>query len=105
MTTDHYLERHPYPGTGGDRPTPWEVTYYCGGCGEELWTAEEGRGSSYGTPDEALQDHVRDVAPECDECGSTDTVTVWDDLTEPVALCPSCEHDARRSGWAPGAAA
>lgn len=62
MTTDHYLERHPYPGTGGDRPTPWEVTYYCGGCGEELWTAEEGSGSTVGTPEEALQHHLEDLA-------------------------------------------
>ena len=66
MTTDHYLARHPYAGTGGDRPTPWEVTYTCGGCGEELWTAEEGRGSTPGTPDDALQDHVDALAREAE---------------------------------------
>ena len=60
MPTDHYLERHPYPGSGGDRPTPWEVTYTCG-CGEELWTAEEGRSTTPGTPDEALQEHIEDL--------------------------------------------
>lgn len=59
MTTDHYLVRHPYAGTGGDRPTPWEVEYTCGGCGEPLWSAEEGRGTTVGTPDEALQHHLR----------------------------------------------
>lgn len=59
-TIDHYLDRRPCPGSGGDRPTPWEVTYTCGGCGEELWSAEEGRGTTVGTPEEALQAHVHE---------------------------------------------
>lgn len=58
-TTDHYLDRHPYRGSYGDRPSPWQVEYTCGGCGEELWSAEEGRGTTVGTPEEALQDHPR----------------------------------------------
>lgn len=62
MATDHYLERHSYSGSGGDRPTPWEVTYTCGGCGDELWTAEEGHGTTVGTPEEALQAHLDELA-------------------------------------------
>lgn len=106
MTTDHYLERDAYPGSGGDRPTPWEVTYTCGGCGAELWTAEEGRGTTVGTPDEALEEHLAELTgPTCDECDERDGLTTWGNLRAPVTLCASCEHDARRSGWAPGAAA
>lgn len=36
--------------------------YTCGGCGEELWSAEEGGGSSVGTPEEALLAHVHERA-------------------------------------------
>lgn len=64
-TTDHFLIRHSHPGSYGDRPTPAELTFICG-CGEELWTAEEGHGSSIGTPDEALQDHLDDLTREAE---------------------------------------
>jgi Zn ribbon nucleic-acid-binding protein len=40
--------------------------------------------------------------PACDECGATEDLTIWSELSSPVTLCPSCEHDARRSGWEPG---
>lgn len=93
MTTDHYLERHPYPGSGGDRPTPWEVTYYCGGCGEELWTAEEGRGSTVGTPDEALQHHLRaEARTALAERLNGDGWTCHDGTHEPgeYARCSDC---------------
>lgn len=59
-TTDHYLIRHSYPGSYGDRPTPAELTFTCG-CGVELWEQFEGSSSPALTPDEALQEHVLDV--------------------------------------------
>lgn len=40
--------------------------------------------------------------PACDEWGATEDLTVWSELSSPVTLCPTCEHDARRSGWEPG---
>lgn len=39
--------------------------------------------------------------PECDECEEIAT-NFWPNLTEPVQLCDSCTHNARRSGWEPG---
>lgn len=38
----------------------------------------------------------------CDEC-SEEATSFWPGLKEPVQLCDSCEHNARRSGWEPGA--
>lgn len=62
MTTrDHYLIRHAYDGTNGDRPTPAEVTFTCG-CGVELWEHIEGSAGTAGTPDDALQEHIEAVA-------------------------------------------
>lgn len=74
LTEQHYLIRHAFPGTYGDRPTPWEVTYTCG-CGAELWEETEGYGSTPGTPGDALDDHLTAL---CD-CGA--------DLTEEA--CPN----------------
>lgn len=56
-TANHYLNRHDHPGTGGDRPSPAETTFTCA-CGELLWEAI-GLSASVGTPEEALQDHLR----------------------------------------------
>lgn len=39
--------------------------------------------------------------PECDECDEQAT-WFWPNLTEPVQMCDSCTHNARRSGWEPG---
>lgn len=39
--------------------------------------------------------------PECDEC-EEEATNFWPNLREPVQLCDSCEHNARRSGWEPG---
>lgn len=38
---------------------------------------------------------------QCDECDDEADVT-WPKLNPPVALCDSCHHNARRSGWEPG---
>ncbi|WP_217181585.1 hypothetical protein [Streptomyces sp. AC495_CC817] len=38
---------------------------------------------------------------ECDECDDEAT-NFWPELKEPVQLCASCTHNARRSGWEPG---
>lgn len=37
----------------------------------------------------------------CDECDEPATI-FWPKLTDPVQLCDSCTHNARRSGWEPG---
>lgn len=39
--------------------------------------------------------------PECDECEEQAT-QFWPKLAEPVQMCDSCTHNARRSGWEPG---
>lgn len=59
--TEHFLHRHYDPPVYGDRPEPWQLYYTCGGCGEELWTDEEGHGSTVGTPDDALQQHLDEL--------------------------------------------
>ncbi|MDO4254332.1 MAG: hypothetical protein Q4C81_04180 [Kocuria sp.] len=53
----HFLIRHYSPPVYGDRPEPWQEEYLCA-CGEELWSAEEGQGSTPGTPEDALQEHL-----------------------------------------------
>ena len=57
----HYLEEHSYKGSYGDHPEPWEVTFLCGLCREELWSETEGYGSTPGDPEEALEAHIREV--------------------------------------------
>lgn len=54
----------------------------------------------------------RDTKPKCDECDTREgdgdylghpiELNCWPNLKEPVTLCPSCTHNARRSGWEPG---
>ena len=40
--------------------------------------------------------------PNCGEWVEPDEMKRWPNLTPPVTMCDSCEHDARRSGWEPG---
>lgn len=40
--------------------------------------------------------------PNCDEYVDPDEMNHWPNLVEPVSMCNSCEHNARRSGWEPG---
>ncbi|MDF2990275.1 MAG: hypothetical protein K0S37_789 [Microbacterium sp.] len=40
--------------------------------------------------------------PNCDERVPHNEMNHWPDLKEPVSMCDSCEHNARRSGWEPG---
>ncbi|AWN04707.1 hypothetical protein HOT29_gp089 [Microbacterium phage Squash] len=40
-------------------------------------------------------------ATKCDECEEAAT-NFWPKLAEPVQMCDSCTHNARRSGWEPG---
>lgn len=58
--TKHFLVRHYSPPAYGDRPEPWTLEYVCG-CGAELWDSEEGRGSTLGTPEEALEEHLAEL--------------------------------------------
>ena len=101
-TTEHFLIPHYDPPVYGDRPEPWRRYATCA-CGEELWDEEEGRGSTPGTPEDALEEHIAELeGPTCDECDERTDLTTWAHLRHPVTLCPACEHDARRSGWEPG---
>ena len=57
----HYLEKHSFRGSYGDHPEPWEITFLCGLCREELWSETEGYGSTASDPEEALEAHIREV--------------------------------------------
>ena len=60
MTTNHWIERKPYPRTYGDHPTPAEVSFTCGGCGEVLVTAIEPDMVTV-SPLELLDEHLAEV--------------------------------------------
>lgn len=60
MTSDHWIQREAYPRTGGDRPTPAEVSFTCGGCGEVLVTAIEPHMLTV-SPIELLDEHLAEV--------------------------------------------
>lgn len=38
----------------------------------------------------------------CGERVEEDDIEHWPNLKEPVSMCSSCVHNARRSGWEPG---
>lgn len=61
----HVLISRYWPATGGDRPTPDEVSYSCT-CGFDLDSFELG-GSAYGHPAEEHEVHVREVMGWDDE--------------------------------------
>ena len=42
-----------------------------------------------------------DEFEQCDECDE-EADNFWPNLKEPVQMCASCTHNARRSGWEPG---
>lgn len=66
----------------------------CSRCGEEV--------SILNSDDECLGcEEERASFVECDECPEKAT-NFWPNLKEPVKLCASCTHNARRSGWGPG---
>lgn len=56
---DHVLISQYWPGTGGDRPTPDEVSYSCT-CGLVLDSYSQG-GAYYGDPQAEHEEHVREV--------------------------------------------
>ncbi|MFJ6532499.1 hypothetical protein [Microbacterium sp. NPDC091662] len=41
--------------------------------------------------------------PNCGEFVEPSDMSHWPNLREPVSMCSSCVHNARRSGWEPGA--
>lgn len=48
---------------------------------------------------------AEDGRVECPNCGEyvkPSEMNHWPKLAEPVSMCDSCEHNARRSGWEPG---
>lgn len=65
-TTIHEPTVLSYPGTYGERPTPWQRVYMCT-CGVELGFDEEGMGSM--DPEAEYEQHLRDegVTDEEDE--------------------------------------
>lgn len=40
--------------------------------------------------------------PNCNGWRRAYEMNHWPELKEPVSMCDSCEHNARRSGWEPG---
>lgn len=46
-------------------------------------------------------EHEKLKAAQCDQCDEPAT-NHWPKLIEPVQMCDSCTHNARRSGWEPG---
>lgn len=42
------------------------------------------------------------TCPNCGERVEESEMNHWPNLAEPISMCDSCEHDARRSGWEPG---
>lgn len=46
-------------------------------------------------------EYAKHKANECDQCDDQ-AVNFWPNLKEPVQMCESCTHNARRSGWEPG---
>lgn len=46
-------------------------------------------------------EYAKYQATKCDECEEIAT-NFWPKLIEPVQMCDSCTHNARRSGWEPG---
>ena len=46
-------------------------------------------------------EELQDQQGRCDECAESTADLAWyiDEEGDTVILCPSCEHDAERSGW------
>lgn len=42
------------------------------------------------------------ICPNCGERVEEGEMNHWPNLAEPISMCDSCEHNARRSGWEPG---
>lgn len=86
-------EKHEVPGLPVELPED-DDERACENCGDEVQYL-----SSHDLCDtcEALE--------ECPLCGDRidpDLMNRWPNLKEPVKMCNSCHHDARRSGWEPG---
>lgn len=79
----------PDPETGRQQ-TPAEHAYGCTNQGDDVEV-----------PDAGDEHHTCAAAYRCDEC-SGEATNFYPNLTEPVQLCDSCDHNARRSGWEPG---
>lgn len=62
------------------------------------------QGDSYTVIEETIWEqgeYTKHRATRCDECDEEAT-NFWPKLVEPVQMCDSCTHNARRSGWEPG---
>lgn len=42
------------------------------------------------------------ICPNCGERVVESDMSHWPNLAEPISMCSSCYHDARRGGWEPG---
>lgn len=87
-----------YAGIGGEEAEGRE----CSHCGDEV---------QYLNSDDECDACA--AQPQCDECdtregdadhqGHAIQLNRWPALVPPVQMCPSCTHNAYRSGWEPGA--
>ena len=68
----------------------------CDACGDEVLTLSS---------DDLCDGCVEEGTRRCLNCGEwtpESEMHLWPNLKEPVTMCDSCMHDARRSGWEPG---
>lgn len=52
--------------------------------------------------DEEFWDDGQVECPNCGERVDPSEMNHWPLLAEPISMCDSCVHNARRSGWEPG---
>jgi len=84
------LEQHVAIGYGDDRA--------CANCGDVVATLSS---RDWCDGCEAEVEGLVEC-PNCSEFVEPDDMRHWPLLAEPVSMCGSCEHNARRSGWEPG---
>ncbi len=92
---------HEGPCTGPQQTSAQRADRECSRCGDEVTTLS--------SDDECA---ACEALPKCDECDTREgdedqlghpiELSHWPRLIPPVQMCPSCEHNARRSGWEPG---
>lgn len=73
--------------------------------GEQPWigkSADIREAISVALADAEFWDDGNIECPNCGERVAVNAMNYWPDLKEPVSMCDSCEHNARRSGWEPG---
>lgn len=90
-------EKHEAPGIPVELPGQ-DDERECDNCGDEAQTLST-RDWCDGCEEE-MEGMV--ACPNCGEWVDEDDMNHWPNLKEPISMCSSCTHNARRSGWEPG---